>query len=296
MPYYRRPTTSRRRPTRRGRRYGRRVVRRSTRPTRFSRPYISRRHILNIASKKKHDVRLSFSNIANGANPPTQGGAVLNGNTLYIIPYVPTAMDKEPSSGTDFELDNYRSADDVYMRGYREVFRVVASNGTAWMWRRVCFTMKGDKINEQATATVPLGLEVSPNGWTRTITQANGSPLGDRITDTIFTGTEGIDWSDVFSAKVDTTSVTIKHDTTKILRGGNGETRFHINKMWHPMNANFHYDTKENGDESSDSVWHTDAQPGMGDYYIVDFIQASSNNAAHTLAINYEGCLYWHER
>lgn len=289
----RRSRYSRRRYTRRPLRRTR-VVRR--RPTTRRRPArVTRRRILNVASTKKQDVRMPFSNINNPTDPLTNTPSVLSGNILYCMPYIPTAQDRTPS-GTAIDLPSYRTQANVYMRGYKEVVRFTASQGSSWIWRRVCFTMKGTRIRENASADHPLSWEVAPNGWTRSITNAWSDPLGSAIVDVIFKGEEGIDWIDVFTAPTDSSRAQIKFDKTRVLSGGNGESRYHQHKMWHPMNSNFHYDDDENGQILTTSPYHNGDIQGMGDYYVVDFLACSSGNFDHKLSFSPTGCLYWHER
>jgi len=240
---------------------------------------------------------MPFSNINNPGDPPTNTVATLSGGIRYIIPHLPTAMDKtHGGSAAGDNLENYRANSTVFMRGYKENIRFLVNNGNAWLWRRVCFTMKGARIYDFVTTTNPLYLESAPNGWTRSITNANATLVGESILEVLFQGSEGQDWNDVFTAPVDTNSVNLKHDSTRVFRGGNGESRIHMAKMWHPMNANFIYDDKENGNAVTESVFHAEGNRGMGDYYIVDFITCSNTSSASTMQFIPTGRLYWHER
>jgi len=287
--------SSRRTTRRRYRPRPRRVIRRRT--LRYRRSYqrsrMSRRRVLNIASNKKKDNRLLWNNVANNTLAMAQGPIVLTAGTNYIIPYVVTAMDVDKANA--YPSTSYRESDHVYMRGYKETLRFNFTNGAAWQWRRIAFCMKGERIYQYSTTNVALNLETSPNGWVRSATQANGTPLGNELLNILFDGTLGVDWDDLFSAKVDTARVDLKYDQLRSLRGGNGEPRWHTAKIWHPMNKNFIYTDDENGNNQTRSVWHTDAKPGMGDYYIVDFIQCASSTTGSG-SLNMEGCLYWHER
>lgn len=238
---------------------------------------------------------MPFSNINNPDDPPTNTTAVLSGGINYIIPYVPTAMDKSPG-GNPVDLDNYRSRNHVFFRGYKENISFVPNNGQAWLWRRVCFTMKGSRIYSNTLATTPLALETSPNGWVRTLTNANGSLLGDAIVDVLFKGAAGIDWNSPYNATIDTDNVTLMYDKTRVFRGGNGESRIHNVRLWHPINKNFIYDNEEDGDDENQSIWHTEGKAGMGDFYIVDFIVCSSSSTSATMQMIPNGRIYWHER
>jgi len=278
----------------------RRRVFRQRRTLRFRRSYrrtrMSRRRVLNISSNKKRDARMPFSNINNPGDPPSATTAVLSAGIQYIIPHVVTAMDKTPATAV-VDIENYRTKSDIYFRGYKENMTFIPNNGNAWIWRRVCFTLRGGEIYQNETITTPLRLEVAPQGFTRTITNANGSALGTAILDVLFRGEQGQDWSSVFNAPTDNRLVTVMYDKTRTLLGGNGESRLHNYRIWHPMNKNFHYDDAEAGSSELSSVYHTMGKQGMGDYYIVDFITCSNTTpGSATMGFIPNGILYWHER
>lgn len=277
-----------RRPTRRTR-----IVRRRT-TTRRRPARISRRRILQIATTKKQDNRLTFSNVDSPAVAPTQKSVIMVGGVTYMIPYIPTAQDRSHAVGQN--LDHYRDSDDVYMRGYKERLRFTTNNPTSWTHRRVCFTLKGNAIINSVSATSPLWLEASPNGWVRTATQANGTGLGTAITNEIFKGQVGVDWTNYFTAPLDTQRITVMYDKTFHYRSGNDQPHVHDVKLWHAMNKNFFYRDDEFGNNESTGVVHSSSRRGMGDYYIVDFFESLSQDTEDVAQLHYEGTLYWHER
>lgn len=299
MPASRRSTRTRvrrRRPT-----YRRRIVRR--RVTRYRRRTFRRtsaRRILNISSTKKQDTRLCFSTLNTGGvqeSTPTLNQANLRGGTLYVIPYLVTAQDRVPGT-TVVDTPSYRTASNVFMRGYKETIRFVPNNGDSWVWRRICFTMKGGDFNDQFTNQGALYWEVAPNGWTRPMTQANSVNLST-FKLLVFQGVENIDWRDMFTAKTSSDRITVKSDVTRVLRntGGNADSRMHHFKLWHPMNSNFSYDDDENGDGvPTSNLLHTKGKAGMGDYYIFDIIQCTNSATSSTMQITPTGTLYWHEK
>lgn len=255
---------------------------------------MSRRRVLNIATQKKHDNRLTFSNVQNGGVPPTQQAVVMNGGPTYIIPYICTAQDRSPAT---FDVPNYRQRDDVFMRGYRERIQFSVNNGSSWTWRRICFRLKGNAIINSVSATSPLWLEASPNGWTRSATNANGTGLGTSIISEVFDGQVNVDWTNYFVAALDTNRITVMYDKTRTIKPyGNDQPHNHEYKLWHPMNANFYYRDDESGETSPTSPLHSSGIRGMGDYYIVDFITCSSVDTDDIAVLNYEGTLFWHER
>lgn len=279
-----------RRPTRRTRIIRRRTITRR-RPLR-----VTRRRILNVSSEKKSDARLPFTNVQAPGSLPSQTIPILSGGQTYTFIYIPTAMDKTPSTATDQDVGNYRSRTDVYMRGYRETVRARTQFGEGWIWRRIGFTFKGDSIWGNATSTLPVYLEASPNGWTRPVSNHTLQLTGNNLNDLIFKGTAGVDWSDVMQASLDTTKISVKYDKTMTITGRNGQPRFQYFKFWHGMNSNFYYDDEENGADETSRVTHTQGQQGMGDYYIVDFLECASTSSGITMEWLPQGRLYWHER
>lgn len=294
MPYsrQRRSRRSRRLPYRRPLRRSRFIRRRPRRPAR-----VTRRRILNVSSVKKQDSRLTFSNVDTPAVAPTQKTVNLVSNQIYMIPYIPTAQDKSPIGGnTSLDIPNYRSKDICYMRGYRERLTFLTDNRTQWILRRICFTYRGTNISTNATTTNPLWWEVAPNGFTRVASQALGTNLGTAIINDMFKGSFNVDWTNYFNAPLDNNRVTVKYD--KIFRFGsqNEAPHRHEIKLWHGMNKNLHYRNDEAGGGESETTLSTSGNSGMGDYYIVDFIQAVTTSTSDIAQLSYEGTLFWHER
>lgn len=218
----------------------------------------------------------------------------MNSGQTYMIPYVPTAMDKTNAPG--ISLPHYRESDEVFMRGYRERISIACNSGVQWRWRRICFRSKGSDYTSQATATTPLWLESSPNGWVRTATNALGTNLGTAILSNLFKGAINVDWDNYFTAKVDTNRCTIDFDKTMYFRNGNTLGHFHEKRFWHSMNKNFYYRADELGDTEAIGLTHSSGLRGMGDYYIVDFISGLSDDTDNSAVVTYSGTLYWHEK
>lgn len=255
---------------------------------------MTRRRILNVTSRKKSDVRICFA--GNGTTAPTAPGSFnLTGGNRYMFVYQPTMMDKDPGLPYEGDPPNTRTTDSVFMRGYKETFIMRTDNGEQWNWRRICFTYKGGALRDLAGVGTPLGMETVPNGWVRPVTPwAGSSALA--VQDLLFQGQAGVDWTTFLTAPIDNSMVNIKYDKVHALRSGNQVAHTIIKPLWHPMNAMFHYETNENGGDSSVSTHHTTGKAGMGDYVIVDLIECSSSSSAVTAQLDLTGRLYWHER
>lgn len=291
---FRRRRIARRRTTRRAP-YRSRPIRRRT-FTRRRRPAMSRRRILNLTSKKKTDARMMFSNLTAPASPPTAATNItLNGGTDYLFAYVPTAQDKTPN-GSGPDLDNYRTSESCFMRGYKENVRFNTQFGEEWIWRRICFTYKGTDFINVATVNNPLAQETAPNGWVRPISNSAGTGLGTFILSNLFKGAANVDWTDILTATVDTQKVGLKFDKTFRVTGRNGQPRFNIYNLWHPMNKNLVYYDEESGGVEVSTPFSVNGPAGMGDYYIIDYIRCASPTTSITASVAFNGRLYWHEK
>jgi len=281
--------TTRRRVTRRPRRSTRRTVRRPIGRRSIMRRTSTRR-ILNIASTKKQDNMIPF--VTNAAGVPTSGVGRygLAGNQVGQFVWLATARDRIGSG--DPNAGSLRTSDVCYMRGLKEKVMLSTTNGSAWRWRRICFTAKG---LVPPTGTVD-SLEVSPNGWVRLLANQWTSALGNGFNSLIFKGTAGVDWTDVFTAKTDNTRVTIKFDKTFVITSGNSNGTVRMFNLWHPMNHNLVYDNDENGDNESGATRSTSGKAGMGDYYVMDYFVSVDAASSESLYISPEATLYWHEK
>jgi len=292
MAYSRRSRRFRRRPSRRTPRRTRTIRRRTTTRRRTG---VSRRRLLNITSKKKQDNRLTFSNVDTPGSAPTLKNIIMTGGATYMIPHIPTAMDRTVGSTTP-DVPGYRESTTIFARGYRERISIGTNTPAAWSLRRICFRLKGNAIINSATTNTPLWLETSPNGFVRSATNAMGTALGTAILGEIFKGEINVDWNNYFTAPIDTNRVSLAYDKQFHFRSQNDSPHNHHFKLWHPMNKNLMYRDDENGESTTTSPLSTSGNAGMGDYYIVDFWNCTTTTTDNTIGLQYEGTLYWHER
>lgn len=292
MPAYR-SYRSRKRVSRRKPRY---TKRRPTRymKRRYPRKRITSRYIQNVSAEKKSDSRVFFSNIADAGEAPVFANPVFNGGTLYVSIHMPTAMDK--SSDVAQDIGNYRDRSNIYMKGYRESFRMTSTGGDSWNHRRIVFTYKGEAIRNAHTTLSPLYLESSTNGWTRTWTNHLTSTAGNALYGIIFKGALNIDWVDIFTASLDRTKINVLHDRYNVYKAGNGENNIYNRKFYTPFNSMFYYDDEEAGDTEAERLFHTTTNRGLGDVYVVDLFQCADNNPSNRLEIAGSSRLYWHEK
>jgi len=282
---------------------------RKRRYVRRAAPKTSRKRILNISSTKKQDNMLSFSNTdGNGVSQPTAVGSFfVRGDTGYAMSvFCPTARNLVTGGVTNQLIDTAdRTSTTCYMRGYKENVRIQTSSPLPWLWRRITFTTKGPTftgVNPSDTAPVQLVQPYSDTSigmarkWFNL--QINNVPNTiNTYNSVIFKGTQGADWNDVITAKVDTARISVKSDVTRRITTGNSAGHFSERKLWYPMNKNLVYDDDENGAAEAGAYYSTDAKPGMGDYFIVDyFVPGVGGGSGDRLNANATATLYWHEK
>lgn len=292
---YRTRRASRRAP----RRYARRTFRRSTRAkARYRRPAFRRtsrmptRRILNLTSKKKQDNMIATVTTNAGGSAAT-GSATIAATTGGTFLWRCTSRDRINNTSGDDTSVAVRNSDTCFMRGLKEYVQMATNSGSAWTWRRICFTGKGSMFPAAFTAIKEAETNL---GWVRLLTNIRGTPNQSALTTVLFRGEANVDWLDVHNAKVDTTRVTVKYDHQRIIRSGNASGTTIFDNRWYPMNQNLVYDNDESGENESNSIASTTAKPGMGDYYVVDFIDCVTPGSSDALSFLPQATLYWHEK
>lgn len=270
---------------------------------------MSKKRILNISSRKKRDGMrpASFPQFVTGSviNSPYNMNA---GSQLTVLGWCATARDNEvlatPPTPGNIINEACRTATRCFMRGLKENIEITTSSGTAWRWRRVCFTFKSNEIirNDAASAGLsPLWFEDS-SGYRRglfSLTSANAEAVAvfGNLQTLLFKGTLGIDYDSFMTAPLDTRRVNPKWDKIKTIKSGNQQGTVREFKEWHPMNKNLVYDDDENGDLETVSLLSTSGREGMGDYYVIDFFApVASVLPSDQLIFDPTATLYWHEK
>lgn len=225
-------------------------------------------------------------------------------NRTYLFPWICTWRDNS-RQGTKYDTA-VRTASTCYMRGLKERIRLTTNDGTQWLWRRVCFTWRGSELFQQSQTGLTYALQVgTAPGQTfarlvndfNNITGTPGSAARNSLIGLIFKGAAGIDWTNYFSAPIDTDLVTLKYDKTVSLASGNQNGKQIVRERWHPMNKNLTYADDESGEFTLPLGSSTRAKRGMGDYYVIDmFTSATPQSDTSALAFAPEATLYWHEK
>lgn len=268
---------------------------------------MSKKRVLNLTSRKKKDTMLAWTNTdSTGASQTVKPGPLyVNGLTSGYILWNATARDLTPGSSglATVANESTRTATTCYMRGVSDKLRIQTSSGAPWFHRRICFTYKGpDPFRNSYTGDTGGNQSYveTTNGMQRLWFNAtvNNTPnYLNNVNSTIFRGAQGVDWADIITAPVDTRRVTLKFDKTWTLQSGNASGIVRERKLWHPMNKNLVYDDDESGTTEVTSYFSVDSKAGMGDYYILDLINAG-NAATSTdqMRIDCTTTLYWHEK
>lgn len=221
-----------------------------------------------------------------------------------MFPWIPTyrGTDTSPQVGAQLATvkdSATRTATVCYMRGLKETNYFVQNDGSAWQWRRICFTLKGPEIYGQTTSGNTVALLTS-TGYKRVVNDVliSGSTMSTTLLNLIFKGVANADWNNVFNAPLDTERITVKYDRFRYLTTGNQNGRGRTLQQWMPMNKNMHYDDEENGGIVVGQGPAARIKAGMGDYYIVDFFNCPAPQQGNTSYLEWSpsASLYWHEK
>lgn len=272
---------------------------------------MTRRKILDLTSVKKRDNRLLTTNLRiNNGNTPEYlpGPAQLNSaNGLILSVHVPTAMDRSfqgLQGGTYGTIPSYREKADVYMKGYKESYHWIFADATPWRHRRILFTLKGSALltfaatsgSTDAQANFRMWSEQAPRGWTRTMNNIAGTNAGSKFVAYMFEGINNTDWRDIFTAKVDSTHITLLSDKIRYMKSDNDTVHSHVHHTYQPLEKRFVYADEEAGDNSNDNLAHVDSKIGMGDLYVVDLIACVNPGTGIQAQVDVSSTLYWHEK
>lgn len=281
---------------------------------------MTRKRILNATSRKKRDTMTTYSNTSSSgaSTTPAQQPLVINASPSTsnfpgvvtgaqgLVLFTPTArtlIQFGGGSGTVVQ-ESMRTATTCYMRGLSEHIRIQTSTALPWLWRRICFASKDVSFRTYQVADTPgttiLGGVETSSGYQRAaINQSvNGSGnTQNQIFSILFKGAQGIDWTDVILAPVDTRRVDLKSDKTTRMFSGNQDGAMRESKFWHPMNKNITYADDESGEVETSSAYSVNDKRGMGDYHVLDiFACGLGGSATDQLAVQYNSSLYWHEK
>lgn len=273
---------------------------------------MTRRSILNVTSRKKQDnMRAWVQPIASDtALEPVAGGMTFEATSgVSMVAWRATERQRLTGTNDPATVDDpsSRTSTNCFMRGLRENITLSLLSSHPWVWRRICFKFFGDSFDrnaiDPALANIFAQFSVlTSSGYGRAIstfddTNAFANDLRTRMQAYIFKGTQSIDWTDVFTAKTDSTRLSIAYDRVTYIRSMNDSPNERRIKLWHPMNKTLIYDEDESGGTQFNGSTSADTRHSMGDYYVIDyFAPCNGSNAGDNLFFEPQSTLYWHER
>lgn len=263
---------------------------------------MSRKSILNLTSIKKKDTMLSYTNVTAaapfGGTVFGIGAATLTGATsAYEFLHIPTARDmfvNNTSTIGPTAMNSLRTSSTCFIRGVAEKIHIQSSTSQPWVWRRIVFYNKGPGfINAAPAGAIPY-TELVPQGFVRTVTNWNQT---SSLRDQLFRGKQGVDWTDIFMAPIDTSNFTPAYDKTFTITSCNDAGFNKVYSRWHPVNKNLVYDDDENGIGEDTARISTPGKPGVGDMYIYDILRAeAAATTSDVLLFEPNAVVYWHEK
>lgn len=270
-------------------------------------PAMSKKRILNITSRKKRNGMQTITTSGANGTPitPAYGPTFINGADGGLFLWCATAITNTSGSNANpISADSGRTADTCFMRGLSEHIRLQTNSPAPWFWRRICFTTRGSVfrlgLDSSPTNTVVPYYDDAARGvqrWAQNMTNNNAPLTVSAWLGVLFKGSESVDWSDRIIAPVDTARVDLKFDKTWTLLSGNAVGIVKERKLWHPMNKNLQYDEDESGETETSSYYSVTDKRGMGDYYVIDIIQAGTGaTTTDRMQLTYNSTLYWHEK
>lgn len=238
--------------------------------------------------------------------PPTIGPITVG--TGFTSLYMPSARPLSPANDLG---ESGRQRRDTYSVGYKERVQVDIHGGGVWKWRRVVFTLKGDRLYNggefigewtQPFHSKAIKQEEEPLGvdMVRLIAQPT-TEQHTAIRAAIWDGEEGVDWSTEYTAKVSTKHINVLSDRTFNFNPGNESGMSRSFRFWYPTHKNLIYADDEFGGAVFDrgSPRSVESRQGMGDLYVYDIAFAvvpSSGEPTASMTWTPEGTYYWHER
>lgn len=267
---------------------------------------MSRKKILNLTSKKKHDLMAPNRGYPASSDPAAVSAVIVpSGPGYYASIWCATARPlREIFENDRGEVVAGRNASECFIRGISEKTSYLSDSGTAWRHRQIVFTNKGD---------LPLGEEFEGDRTISSVTDSAGRetfyrgvaelPETSRVplNALLFRGnsvtSEGVrDWVDLITAPLDTSRFKILSNTVYHIHSGNEQGINRTRKKWYPVNHNLRYGDEEFGNQMFSSYKSTTGRPGIGDIYVYDIISSATITTGSTLAWAPSTTLYWHEK
>lgn len=232
----------------------------------------------------------------NSDNEESKGPLVTK--EAVVMCFMPTAR----VTSTDLSNPAVRNLQNTYGVGYKETVTIDSVGGAVWRWRRIVFNLKGaslrdaiDPPGDTGTAGYKFYSQLPEGGCNRLLrpmTLAQQSTLFGFM----FRGTQDVDWSGLFLAKVDTTRISVMRDVQRYVRPYTTIGTSRTTRHWHKIGHSIIYDDDKESNKVGDSPYSSGSRFGWGDMYVVDIIAPAITSPDISLRFDVEGTYYFHER
>nr|UBJ26206.1 capsid protein [Red panda feces-associated genomovirus] len=290
--------------------YTRRIVGRAVRRVRRS---TYRRRVLNTSTNKKRDsmvTAIKFLDSTDVLTPTAQYQITTAGFSPSVFVFSPTMRWKRDVDSS-LPSNSIREKDENFVVGLKEKLRFATDTSSPWLWRRICFSMYGVDLWQYPTAPGAYALKLPavdantiPTGAYRVFMKLDGTDtdtpervyIRGNLYTHIFRGLQNVDWSNPFTAPIDSNKVKLHSDTTTRIASSSDSGQFRILNRWHPIRKNVIYNDIENGKATEPNGWSVESRKSMGDYYIVDMFLNAGEDNENNLSFGSDATYYWHER
>lgn len=259
---------------------------------------MSTRRVLNITSRKKVDSMLP---IVVGEDNNTTVGAFTSSQPLLSL-FIPNAR----NTRTFISNPAVRNTSDIFAVGYKEKVHLTVNGGGTLMWRRIVFYLKGQDLRNAMDSSnagnIPGQLfnQTVEGGCRRVIGPLQGvTNAQNELQSYVFRGQEDLDWSNQFTAPLDTRRITVKSDRTRTIRPGNDTGASRLFNLWYPIRRTISYEDDLESDVVGDVPFSTAGLRGIGDIYVMDImgiVNGGDESPVTTYTFSPEGSFYWHEK
>lgn len=232
----------------------------------------------------------------------------------FIFLHSPTMMDMTDNVGNQNNRQNLsqRTSINCYIRGISENLHMETNSSTTWKWRRIVFTCQGT-YGVLFPQIVSGAVDGQPYVYGETATQGfvrmwrNYAELitnKNFLTSFLFRGAEALDWTDIWTARVDTRRVKVLYDSRRVIQSQSATGVVKSYKLWHQCNKNLKYADDEQGTIEAGgpgflgSPYSVISPSGtMGDLMIYDYFRpAEIATSSDSLTLSSTSEFYWHER
>lgn len=223
---------------------------------------------------------------------------------VHTMVFVPTARFLIPNNGAFTAM---RTSSSIFVKGLAETYTYLPNDSSVWWHRRIVFASK--RVYAEDVSTIAAGAidaqDVASAVTYRKFRDMSSDPgstgystLATNLVTDIFKGILTTDWLDPMRAGLDRTRITVLSDRLCQLRSGNDTACPRIIRHYTPVNKSIVYQDEENGTNMTVSQYSTDAKPGLGNIYVMDFIECPVplGTTTSTLTVGSQQTLYWHEK